>query len=78
MIEDDAPESEIGNSKIHSIQTGLLLFQPVHTYFDKYKLAINPDVRVFISTYKMILMVSRIITKSPVLLKTFWAMMVGT
>jgi hypothetical protein len=48
MIEDDEPESNIGNSKIHSIQNGLLLSQVAHSYFDKYKIAINPDVRVFI------------------------------
>jgi hypothetical protein len=73
MIEDDIPESEI-----HSIQNGLLLSQTPHAYFDKYMIAINPDVRVFISTHKMILMCSRIITKSPVSLKTFLATMVGT
>jgi|ERR1700722_16711165 hypothetical protein len=76
-IEDDYPASDIGDSKIHSIQNGLLLLQTAHACFDKYKLAINPDVRVFASAYKMILMFSRMITKSPVSLKTFWAMMVG-
>jgi HNH endonuclease len=78
MIEDDQPESDIGDSKIHSIQNGLLLLQTVHSCFDKYMIAINPDVRVFTSTHKMILIFSRIITKSPVSLKTFLAMMVGT
>jgi len=77
MIEDDEFESDIGESKIHSIQNGLLLSQTAHTYFDKYKIAINPDVRVFTSAHKIILMFSRTITKSPVLLKTFGAMMVG-
>jgi hypothetical protein len=48
-IEDDEPESDISNSKIHSIQNGLLLLQTVHSYFDKYMIAINPDVRVFTS-----------------------------
>jgi hypothetical protein len=77
MIEDDEPESDIGRSKIHSIQNGILISQPAHSYFDKYMIAINPDVRVCTSTYKMILMFSRTITKSPVLLKTFGALMVG-
>jgi hypothetical protein len=71
------PESDIGESKIHSIQNGLLLSQTPHAYFDKYMIAINPDVRVFISAYKMILMCSRTITKSPVSLKTFGATMVS-
>jgi hypothetical protein len=78
MIEDDEPESNIGNSKIHSIQNGLLLSQIAHSYFDKYKITINPDVRVFISVYNMILMFNRIITKSSVSLETFGALMVGT
>jgi hypothetical protein len=77
MIEDDEPESDIGQSKIYSIQTGLLLSLIVHTYFDKYMIAINPDVRVFIFAYNMILTFSRIITKSPVSLGTFLVMMVG-
>src|SRR6266516_4160128 len=76
-IEDDEPEENIGKSKIHSIQNGLLLSQLPHSYFDKYMIAINPDVRVFISIYKMILMFSRIITKSPVSLQTLGALMVG-
>ena len=46
MIEDDAPESDIGESKIHSVQNGLLMLQTVHVSFDKYMIAINPDVRV--------------------------------
>jgi hypothetical protein len=73
MIEDDEPESNISESKIHSIQNGLLLSQPVHTYFDKYKIAINPDVRMFISAYKIILIFSRTITKSHVLLEIIGA-----
>jgi hypothetical protein len=44
LIEDDY--SDIGQSKIYSIQNGLLLSQVAHTYFDKYRIAINPDVRV--------------------------------
>jgi hypothetical protein len=75
LIEDD--ESDIGDSKIHSVQNGLLLSQSAHTYFDKYKIAINPDVRMFISARKIILTFSRTITKSPVSLKTFGALMVG-
>jgi hypothetical protein len=66
MIEDDESETYIGESKIHSIQNGLLLSQPAHTFFNKYKIAINPDVRVFTSAHKIILMFSRTITKSPV------------
>jgi len=78
-IEDDELESNIGEAKIHSIQNGLLLSEPAHSYFDKYMIAINPDLRMFTSVYKnkMILMFSRIITKSPVSLMTFGALMVG-
>ena len=75
MIEDDEPD--IGDSKIHSIQNGLLLSQPAHTYFDQYKIAINPDVRMFTSARKIILMFSRTIIKSPLSLETFLALMVG-
>jgi hypothetical protein len=78
MIKDDASESEIGQSKIHSIQNGLLLSQVAHSYFDKYMIAINPDVRVFTSAHKMVLMFSRTITKSPVSLKNIGALMAGT
>jgi hypothetical protein len=77
MIEDDEPESDIGQSKIYSIQNGLLLSLTAHTYFDKYMIAINPDVRVFIFAYKMILILSRIITKSPVSSETVGGVMVG-
>jgi hypothetical protein len=52
MIQDDESKSDIGESKIHSIQNGLLLSQPAHTFFNKYMIAINPDVRMFISIYK--------------------------
>jgi HNH endonuclease len=77
MIEDDEPLSDIGDSKIHSIQNGLLLSQQAHSYFDKYMIAINPDVRIFTSAYKMVLMFSRTTTRSPVSLKTFGALMGG-
>ncbi|KAI9785912.1 MAG: hypothetical protein M1839_008178 [Geoglossum umbratile] len=40
-IEDDFPD--VGDSKIHSIQNGILLLSHAHTYFDKYRIAINPD-----------------------------------
>ncbi|KAI9773442.1 MAG: hypothetical protein M1840_007658 [Geoglossum simile] len=40
-IEDDF--HDVGDSKIHSVQNGILLAQHAHTYFDKYKIAINPD-----------------------------------
>jgi hypothetical protein len=43
-IEDD--DRDIGESKIHSIQNGILLSEVAHSYFDKYKIAINPDVRI--------------------------------
>ena len=78
VIQDDG--LEIGNSKIHSIQNGLLLAETAHTYFDKFKIAINPDVRVFTSVYRMILILtfSRTIIKSPVSLETLLALMVGT
>ena len=78
MIEDDESESAIGQSKIHSIQNGLLLSQPAYSSFDKYKIAINSDVRVLTSAYKMTLMFSRKIIKSPVSLKKFGALIVGT
>ncbi|KAH0563420.1 hypothetical protein GP486_002010 [Trichoglossum hirsutum] len=42
-IEDDFPD--IGESKIHSLQNGILLSESAHTYFDKYRIAINPDAR---------------------------------
>ena len=76
MIKDDEPD--IGNSKIHSIQNGILLLETAHAYFDKYKIAINPDVRVFTSIYRMILMFNRTTIKSPVSLETFSTLMVGT
>src|SRR5438045_3802954 len=41
-IGDDHPD--IGESKIHSIQNGILLSQNAHAYFDKYIISINPDV----------------------------------
>ncbi|KAH0556344.1 hypothetical protein GP486_005732 [Trichoglossum hirsutum] len=40
-IEDDFPD--VGDSKIHSIQNGILLAEHAHTFFDKYKIAIDPD-----------------------------------
>ncbi|KAI9769519.1 MAG: hypothetical protein M1840_003996 [Geoglossum simile] len=40
-IEDDS--SDVGDSKIHSVQNGILLLSHVHAYFDKYMIAINPD-----------------------------------
>ena len=78
VIKDDEPEASISKTKIHSIQNGILLAETAHTYFGKYKIAINPDVRVFTSAHKMILMFSRTITKSPVSLKKIGALMAGT
>src|ERR1700733_6824206 len=78
MIEDDKPESIIGNSKIHSVQNGILLSETARTFFDKYKIAINPDVKVFTSVYKMILILNRTITKSPVSLEALSALTVDT
>jgi hypothetical protein len=40
-ITDDSYDGETG---IHSVQNGILLDGTAHTYFDKYLLAINPDV----------------------------------
>ncbi|KAI9780784.1 MAG: hypothetical protein M1839_006572 [Geoglossum umbratile] len=40
-IEDDF--HDVGESKIHSVQNGILLASHVHAYFDKYMIAINPD-----------------------------------
>ena len=40
-ITDDAYDCETG---IHSVQNGILLDLTAHAYFDKYMLAINPDV----------------------------------
>ena len=37
-------DSYVGETGIHSVQNGILLDGVAHTYFDKYLLAINPDV----------------------------------
>lgn len=42
---DDSPSSEIGDSGLYSLQNGLLLGQTVHSYFDDFRLGIDPDVR---------------------------------
>jgi len=45
-------------SGIHSVQNGILLRSDVHGYFDKYKIAINPDVCIYrISFYSRFLIV---------------------
>jgi len=48
-IEDDFPD--VGDSKIHSVQNGILLLQHAHTYFDKYNIAINPDDNFKITSF---------------------------
>jgi hypothetical protein len=42
QITDDEYDGETG---IHSVQNGILLRSDVHVFFDKYMMAINPDVR---------------------------------
>ncbi|KAJ5615030.1 hypothetical protein N7537_000144 [Penicillium hordei] len=42
-ITDDSPSSEIGESGLYSLQNGLLLNKTVHSYFDDFKLGIDPD-----------------------------------
>lgn len=42
---DQAPAEHQGDTKIHSVQNGLLLSQHVHTWFDSYKFAVNVEVR---------------------------------
>ncbi|KAH0563095.1 hypothetical protein GP486_002337 [Trichoglossum hirsutum] len=48
-IEDDFPD--VGDSKIHSVQNGILLLSHAHTYFDKYMIAINPDDNFKITSF---------------------------
>lgn len=43
-ITDTSPASEIGISRLYSPQNGLLMKGDLHTRFDLYKFAINPDV----------------------------------
>lgn len=43
-ITDDSPSSEIGESGLFSLQNGLLLSTMIHTYFDDFRLGIDPDV----------------------------------
>ncbi len=43
-IEDDTDVSEIDDTKINSIQNGLLLRSDVHGLFNAYLLAVDPDV----------------------------------
>ncbi|KAK2787941.1 hypothetical protein FQN53_004382 [Emmonsiellopsis sp. PD_33] len=42
-ITDTAPASQIGSSGIHSCQNGILLNASLHTLFDTYAVAVNPD-----------------------------------
>ena len=39
-------DSTLGNSKINSVQNGLLLRSDIHTAFDNYLIGIDPDVSV--------------------------------
>jgi hypothetical protein len=39
----------VGETGIHSVQNGILLEAGAHAFFDKYMIAINPDVRLIIS-----------------------------
>ncbi|KAI9767195.1 MAG: hypothetical protein M1840_005794 [Geoglossum simile] len=48
-IEDDF--HDVGDSKIHSVQNGILLASHVHAYFDKYEIAINPDDNFKITSF---------------------------
>lgn len=43
-ITDNATPSRIGENKMYSPQNGLLLNSILHSDFDKYKIAINPNV----------------------------------
>jgi hypothetical protein len=43
QITDDEYAGETG---IHSVQNGILMDSSTHFFFDKYLLAINPDVRI--------------------------------
>ena len=45
-ISDTSPASSIAGNGIYSPQNGLLLQATVHTMFDQYKIAINPQVRI--------------------------------
>ena len=44
-ITDNNPTDLIGANKIYSPQNGLLLYTGVHSLFDIYALAVNPNVR---------------------------------
>jgi hypothetical protein len=45
-IRDNAPELDQGPASINSVQNGLLLRSDIHSRFDHYDFAINPDVCV--------------------------------
>lgn len=44
-ITDEDPSEHQGDTKIHSVQNGLLLSKHVHTWFDSYKVTVNVQVR---------------------------------
>ncbi|EEP78501.1 predicted protein [Uncinocarpus reesii 1704] len=47
VVDDNAPTSKIGQSKIHSPQNGILLEGGIHTLFDAYIVADNYKVTCF-------------------------------
>ncbi|KAJ5384397.1 hypothetical protein N7517_002308 [Penicillium concentricum] len=48
-ITDTRPDSEIGETRLYSAQNGLLLSSDIHTWFDNFRLGVDPD-----SDYKII------------------------
>jgi hypothetical protein len=44
-----ADDEYVGEPGIHSVQNGILMDRTVHAFFDKYIIAINPDVSLIIS-----------------------------
>lgn len=48
-ITDTSPETEIGQSRLYSVQNGLLLDASIHTSFDAYHIGVDPDVGLFLS-----------------------------
>ena len=40
-------DNTVGDSKINSVQNGLLLRRDIHTAFDNYLVGINPDVSIY-------------------------------
>lgn len=44
-ISDTSPAEQQGETKIHSVQNGLLLSRDAHALFDEYMVTVNVDVR---------------------------------